>query len=108
MSRLHSFTIAAVLAMTIGTAQAQVTQDVDSSPSAVAMAADLLIVRPLGLVATVLGTGLFVLQLPLSLVQGEAPLDPARKLVVRSEEHTSELKSLMRISYAVFCLKKKK
>src|SRR3546814_1102397 len=27
---------------------------------------------------------------------------------VRSEEHTSELQSLMRISYAVFCLKKKK
>src|SRR3546814_10248443 len=30
------------------------------------------------------------------------------KYVVRSEEHTSELQSLMRISYAVFCLKKKK
>src|SRR3546814_9262544 len=29
-------------------------------------------------------------------------------LVHRSEEHTSELQSLMRISYAVFCLKKKK
>src|SRR3546814_2201307 len=28
--------------------------------------------------------------------------------VKRSEEHTSELQSLMRISYAVFCLKKKK
>src|SRR3546814_8250639 len=28
-------------------------------------------------------------------------------LVYRSEEHTSELQSLMRISYAVFCLKKK-
>src|SRR3546814_10227295 len=28
--------------------------------------------------------------------------------VVRSEEHTSELQSLMRTSYAVFCLKKKK
>src|SRR3546814_1347241 len=28
-------------------------------------------------------------------------------IVVRSEEHTSELQSLMRISYAVFCLKKK-
>src|SRR3546814_9339574 len=27
-------------------------------------------------------------------------------LIVRSEEHTSELQSLMRISYAVFCLKK--
>src|SRR3546814_3733301 len=29
-------------------------------------------------------------------------------LVERSEEHTSELQSLMRISYAVFCLKKKR
>src|SRR3546814_3932939 len=29
-------------------------------------------------------------------------------LPMRSEEHTSELQSLMRISYAVFCLKKKK
>src|SRR3546814_1399172 len=29
-------------------------------------------------------------------------------LLIRSEEHTSELQSLMRISYAVFCLKKKK
>src|SRR3546814_6623879 len=28
--------------------------------------------------------------------------------ILRSEEHTSELQSLMRISYAVFCLKKKK
>src|SRR3546814_4110476 len=31
-----------------------------------------------------------------------------RKVSDRSEEHTSELQSLMRISYAVFCLKKKK
>src|SRR3546814_8644019 len=31
-----------------------------------------------------------------------------RYLSTRSEEHTSELQSLMRISYAVFCLKKKK
>src|SRR3546814_9459739 len=31
-----------------------------------------------------------------------------RGLAVRSEAHTSELQSLMRISYAVFCLKKKK
>src|SRR3546814_4959908 len=30
------------------------------------------------------------------------------KSAIRSEEHTSELQSLMRISYAVFCLKKKK
>src|SRR3546814_1471271 len=32
----------------------------------------------------------------------------AKFLDARSEEHTSELQSLMRISYAVFCLKKKK
>src|SRR3546814_5944743 len=31
-----------------------------------------------------------------------------REEVARSEEHTSELQSLMRTSYAVFCLKKKK
>src|SRR3546814_1514306 len=34
-------------------------------------------------------------------------LDVRDGRVVRSEEHTSELQSLMRISYAVFCLKKK-
>src|SRR3546814_12151435 len=32
----------------------------------------------------------------------------AKAAAMRSEEHTSELQSLMRISYAVFCLKKKK
>src|SRR3546814_3947146 len=34
-------------------------------------------------------------------------LGPVRLRIARSEEHTSELQSLMRISYAVFCLKKK-
>src|SRR3546814_1756972 len=34
--------------------------------------------------------------------------DAGRRRLERSEEHTSELQSLMRISYAVFCLKKKK
>src|SRR3546814_2516969 len=37
----------------------------------------------------------------------QLPRGPRRALL-RSEEHTSELQSLMRISYAVFCLKKKK
>src|SRR3546814_5269476 len=32
---------------------------------------------------------------------------PSKEYIFRSEEHTSELQSLMRISYAVFCLKKK-
>src|SRR3546814_1303885 len=42
---------------------------------------------------------------------GRAPLDanvPRHRPSARSEEHTSELQSLMRISYAVFRLKKKK
>src|SRR3546814_10277594 len=43
------------------------------------------------------------------LVDGDDVLDPlAVGMLGRSEEHTSELQSLMRISYAVFCLKKKK
>src|SRR3546814_9123052 len=37
-----------------------------------------------------------------------AMIDFGERHIVRSEEHTSELQSLMRISYAVFCLKKKK
>src|SRR3546814_3438158 len=44
---------------------------------------------------------------------GQAVVDSESMLILaphltRSEEHTSELQSLMRISYAVFCLKKKK
>src|SRR3546814_3361301 len=39
---------------------------------------------------------------------GRAPRRSAGRPRRRSEEHTSELQSLMRISYAVFCLKKKK
>src|SRR3546814_4181817 len=37
----------------------------------------------------------------------ESALFPGTPVAIRSEEHTSELQSLMRISYAVFCLKKK-
>src|SRR3546814_4071616 len=39
---------------------------------------------------------------------GGAAVDRDAAAMLRSEEHTSELQSLMRISYAVFCLKKKK
>src|SRR3546814_4422290 len=41
-------------------------------------------------------------------VTGRLPSPGHHRLLARSEEHTSELQSLMRISYAVFCLKKKK
>src|SRR3546814_10178466 len=48
-----------------------------------------------------------------ALIEGDASTGKWQELTprlsnTRSEEHTSELQSLMRISYAVFCLKKKK
>src|SRR3546814_8088056 len=47
---------------------------------------------------------------PSSALRAPSPVNGRRaafKIPPRSEEHTSELQSLMRISYAVFCLKKK-
>src|SRR3546814_1997372 len=44
----------------------------------------------------------------LAISGGRASWPQLALVIVRSEEHTSELQSLMRISYAVFCLKKKK
>src|SRR3546814_6197768 len=43
-----------------------------------------------------------------SLDRRKRDVGQSSQLALRSEEHTSELQSLMRISYAVFCLKKKK
>src|SRR3546814_7231224 len=53
-------------------------------------------------------------EFPLSVSAGSRACSPLPNMrrsaprVARSEEHTSELQSLMRISYAVFCLKKNK
>src|SRR3546814_8671488 len=56
-----------------------------------------------------LGLCLHALREVATLVRQDMPDDPvAVAATARSEEHTSELQSLMRISYAVFCLKKKK
>src|SRR3546814_3078282 len=49
-----------------------------------------------------------VLLNPFGLLYDEVTASSLVKVDLRSEEHTSELQSLMRISYAVFCLKKKK
>src|SRR3546814_562158 len=55
--------------------------------------------------ATMVKAGIFLLTLLWPVLAGT---DSWYLIVTRSEEHTSELQSLMRISYAVFCLKKKK
>src|SRR3546814_12887519 len=47
-------------------------------------------------------------KLPQALLTQVGANNSVYRLIYRSEEHTSELQSLMRISYAVFCLKKKK
>src|SRR3546814_1184249 len=56
------------------------------------------------------GSGVPVIVEEVSQPFARAELDPASQRLrplLRSEEHTSELQSLMRISYAVLCLKKK-
>src|SRR3546814_8942795 len=60
--------------------------------------------------------GRIVARFPVQIIGAEDPVDLRASLGLdlkllrdlRSEEHTSELQSLMRISYAVFCLKQKK
>src|SRR3546814_5030732 len=52
-------------------------------------------------------TTLFLPCQSVSVRHGSCCADEAVEDALRSEEHTSELQSLMRISYAVFCLKKK-
>src|SRR3546814_5986991 len=69
--------------------------------------------KPLGLHADRLGVDIHVVLADgsplrnLDMCVRSAHLE-VNSIVARSEEHTSELQSLMRISYAVFCLKKKK
>src|SRR3546814_2906952 len=61
-------------------------------------------------VEATLGSGVLVVDACRGAVRGDdTAVSLARRpvLLARSEEHTSELQSLMRISYAVFCLKKK-
>src|SRR3546814_2655360 len=53
-------------------------------------------------------TGLWAMCDDVGILQHGVEIVPDRNHGYRSEEHTSELQSLMRISYAVFCLKKKK
>src|SRR3546814_2099198 len=63
-------------------------------------------VREVSVALTLMAIGDALLGAPLAEALG-VHRRVARELALRSEEHTSELQSLMRISYAVFCLKKK-
>jgi hypothetical protein len=89
--RLLNLVAAAALAAATANVYAdEYREGVDDTPSAGAMAFDLVVVRPVALVGTILGTGLFILGIPLSLIQGEPPMDPAKKLVVEPAKYTFE------------------
>ncbi len=84
---------AAALLMLACSAQAQTNQNTalyghSNAPSAGAMAFDLILVRPVSLAATILGTGLFILDLPLSVFQKDAPAQPFHRLVVDPARYT--------------------
>jgi len=65
---------AAAMALSVALVAPQVTvaQEVEEEPSALAMAGDAIIARPLGLVFTVVGTALYVVTLPFSALGGNA------------------------------------
>src|SRR3546814_7578053 len=66
----------------------------------------MLIELTIGLPGTHFSPASITLHFELSIITGTRAISGSAAM--RSEEHTSELQSLMRISYAVFCLKKKK
>ena len=79
--------LAATLALPASLASAQDDPSYLPPPSADATAADLLIARPGGLVATVLGTAVFVVGLPFTLINGSTG-QAAQQLVVQPAQYT--------------------
>lgn len=60
---------------------------IDDAPTAEAMTFDLFIMRPLGLVGTVLGTAVYIVALPVNIITWNL-VDPARRLVLGPAEYT--------------------
>lgn len=89
MNSLKAFFLAAMLGLSVSVASAQSMDDAFvEKPSAGAIAFDLLFVRPLSLVGTVAGVGLFAIVLPISIIQGEPPKDAAERLIVEPARYT--------------------
>lgn len=72
MQSLTRRLLVASLATILMAPQLGYSQEVEEDPSALAMAGDLIIARPVGLVATVVGSALYVISLPFSLAGGNA------------------------------------
>ena len=72
--------VAAMVFIPFGTSALAQSKAVDGEISAEAMAADLIVIRPLGIVASVLGTAVFIVSLPFSALGGNTKT-ACRKLV---------------------------
>jgi hypothetical protein len=94
-AKSHSFGVLLASALfavaTAASAQTEIDGTVgevtDTAPSTGAIAADVLILRPLSLIGTVLGTAVFVVGLPFEAIAGDVS-DPARRLVVEPAKYT--------------------
>ena len=74
------FLVAAMIFIPFGTSAVAQSKDFDDDISAEAMAADLLVIRPLGIVASVVGTAVFIVSLPFSALGGNTKI-ACQKLV---------------------------
>jgi len=74
------FLIAALIFIPFGTSALAQSKNLDNQISAEAMAADLFVIRPLGIVASVAGTAIFIVSLPFSALGGNTKI-ACRKLV---------------------------
>ena len=84
----HAFAAAALLCAAAAPAdEATVELEVDTAPTAEQMAADLIVMRPLSLVGTVLGTGIFIVALPFNALTLNFA-DPARRLILEPAKYT--------------------
>jgi hypothetical protein len=72
--------IAAMIFIPFGTSALAQSKDLDNKITAEAMAADLLVIRPLGIVASVVGTAVFIVSLPFSALGGNTKI-ACQKLV---------------------------
>jgi hypothetical protein len=74
------FLIAAMIFIPFGTSAFAQSNDIDNQITAEAMAADLFVIRPLGIVASVVGTAIFIVSLPFSALGGNTKI-ACQKLV---------------------------
>jgi hypothetical protein len=90
-SMLLGFTAAVALSLSASAAadstNASFSSEADNTPSSGAIAADILLLRPLGFAGTVLGTAIFVVGLPFEALSGDIS-GPAKRLVAQPAKFT--------------------